>query len=98
MRHDTDVLKDVAHEFNLTYEAFGTRISSTDGPSKGTLVLSDAYGAALEPAPRTPTSGDGALPFKLLSGTIKATYSSHRGLEGDNIPVAPWMPNGNTGQ
>lgn len=98
MRHDTDVLEDVAHEFNLTYEAFGAKVSTANGPSKGSLVLSDAFGTALEPAPITPVSGEGAGPFKLLSGTIKAAYNAHRGLEGDNIPVAPWMPNGNTGQ
>ena len=67
-------------------------------PSSGTLTLSDASGRALEPAPVTPTGPD-AAPYRLLSGTIKATYNSHRSLEGkDNIIVTPSISSGNTGE
>ncbi|KAI0277859.1 hypothetical protein BGY98DRAFT_934111 [Russula aff. rugulosa BPL654] len=39
----------------------------------------------LEPAPITPFGEDSA-PWQLLSGTIKATFNAHRGLDGaDNI-------------
>ena len=94
---DTDVLKHLAKEFNLTYTAFGLAISPEDGPTAGTLTLTDAFGTALEPAPVTPVSEDSA-PWQLLSGTIKATFNAHRGLDGaDNIIVSPGITSGNTG-
>ena len=68
-----------------------------DGTSAGTLTLSDAWDDALEPAPVTPTGEDSA-PWQLFSGTIKATYDAHRGLDGaDNIFVAPGIMAGNSG-
>jgi len=93
---DTSLLKDLAKEFNLTYTAFGSTISTEDGPSVGTLNLTDARGTPLEPAPITPTGEDSA-PWQLLSRTIKATYNAHRGLEGeDAIIVSPGTLAGNT--
>lgn len=94
---DASLLKHLAKEFNLTYTAFGSAITKEDGPSAGTLTLTDAWGTALEPAPITPTGEDSA-PWQLLSGTIKATYNAHRGLEGqDNVFVSPGIMAGNTG-
>ena len=94
---DTDVLKHLAKEFNLTYTAFGSEISN-EGPAAGTLTLTHAFGTVLEPAPVTPTSEDSA-PWQLLSGTIKATFNAHRGLDGaDNIIVSPGTMPGNTGR
>ncbi|KAH9962677.1 carboxypeptidase S [Russula dissimulans] len=95
---DTDVLRHLAKEFNLTFTAFGSAISgdSEDGASARTLTLADAWGTALEPAPVTPTGKDSA-PWQLLSGTIKATYNAHRSSEGaDNIFVSPGIMTGNT--
>ena len=97
-QRDTDVLRQLATEFNLTYTAFGSAISPEDGPTAGTLTLTDAFGTALEPAPVTPFGEDSA-PWQLLSGTIKATYNAHRGLSGeDNIFVSPGIMTGNTGE
>ncbi|KAJ7180527.1 hypothetical protein C8R46DRAFT_1210873 [Mycena filopes] len=76
------LLKDLAEEFNLTYTAFGKSLSEDGAPAYGTLTLKDAYGTALEPAPVSPISGDESAPWALLSGTIKATYASHRALVG----------------
>ena len=92
------MLEGLAKEFNLTYEAFGSHLSEEGAPSKGTLTLSDYDDASLDPAPITPT-GEGAEPYRLLSGTIKATYNAHRSIEGDTSPliVAPSMMSGNTG-
>lgn len=96
--HNADILKSLADKFNLTYNAFGTTISDEDGPSSGTLTLSNAFEDGLGPAPVTPTSKD-AAPYHLLSGTIKATYNSHRSLQGtDTIVVGPGMSSGNTGE
>ena len=94
---DTNILKHLAKEFNLTFNAFGSDIIPKDTASAGELTLTDAWGTALEPAPVTPT-GEESAPWKLLSGTIKAAYNAHRGLEGaDNIFVSPGITSGNTG-
>jgi Gly-Xaa carboxypeptidase len=94
---DASLLKHLAKEFKLSYTAFGSAISIEGGPSAGTLTLTDAWGTALEPAPITATGEDSA-PWQLLSGTIKATYNSHRSLEGgDTIIVSPGTMTGNTG-
>ena len=96
-QRDADVLKHLAKAFNLSYTAFGSVIFPEDGTSAGALTLSDAWDDALEPAPVTPTGGDSA-PWQLFSGTIKATYNAHKGLEGaNNIFVAPGIMNGNSG-
>lgn len=95
---DIELLSSLARNFNLTFTAFGENISGGDAPSEGSLTIYEPFHDGLEPAPLTPT-GEDAAPYRLLSGTIKATYNSHRGLEGpDNIVVAPGMMTGNTGQ
>ncbi|KIM44930.1 hypothetical protein M413DRAFT_442904 [Hebeloma cylindrosporum] len=95
--HDTALLTSLSEKFNLTYNAFGSRISEEGAPASGTLTLSDAYNGGLEPAPITPTGKD-AAPYQLLSGTIKATYNAHRSLSDndDSVIVAPSMMTGNT--
>ncbi|KAJ6591703.1 hypothetical protein DFH09DRAFT_1025676 [Mycena vulgaris] len=95
--HDTALLKSLASKFNLTYTAFGDLISEEGAPAIGTLTLKDAYGTSLEPAPVSPIRGEESAPYKLLSGTIKATYNAHRSLtDSSAIAVAPGMSTGNT--
>ncbi|KIK60400.1 hypothetical protein GYMLUDRAFT_261395 [Collybiopsis luxurians FD-317 M1] len=98
INRDTQTIKALAEKFNLSFISFGDVILDPDVPAAyGSLVLSDAFNNSLAPAPVTPTSGSTAGPYKLLSGTIQATYNAHRGLEGNhNIIVAPGMPTGNT--
>ncbi|KAG6330630.1 hypothetical protein ID866_8460 [Astraeus odoratus] len=95
--HDTEILKPLAKAFNLSYTAFGARINHIDDPAYGSLDLSEPFGqTAYEPAPITPTD-EGAAPYELLSGTIKAAYNSHRGVSGDDtIAVSPGIMSGNT--
>ena len=95
---DTKLLGSLAREFNLTYEAFGRLLSEEGATSSGTLTLSDIERTCLEPAPITPTGE--AEPYRLLSGTIKATYNAHRSIKGGKSPiiVAPSMMPGNTGK
>lgn len=50
--------------------SFGDDLSD-GGPAYGRLDLSDAFGTALRPAPISPHGAE-ALPFSLLSATIKA--------------------------
>lgn len=91
---DADLLAGLAETFNLTYNAFGKNIRAG---SSGSLTLTDAWGTALEPAPVSPTDSKA---YKLLSGTIKATYSSHRDSDADEeeIKIAPGIMTGNTGE
>ncbi|KAF7356747.1 Gly-X carboxypeptidase [Mycena venus] len=99
MAHDAALLAPLAAQFNLSYTAFGKAMSLSDGPALGTLTLKDAYGTFLEPAPVSPIKGKGSEAYQLLSGTIKATYAAHRGLDldaKDGIAVAPGMSTGNT--
>ena len=65
------ILVPLASKFNLSVEAFGSDLSG-DVPAYGSLVLSDAWGTALHPAPVTPSGADSA-PYALLSATIKAS-------------------------
>ncbi|KAG0707054.1 hypothetical protein DFH29DRAFT_1016640 [Suillus ampliporus] len=93
---DTKLLESLASDFNLSFTAFGAQISNHDAPSYGTLTLSHAFNEGLDPAPVTP-SGLDAAPFQLLSGTIKATYNSHRNISvSDAIIVSPGIASGNT--
>lgn len=93
---DIELLESLANDFNLSYMAFGSHISNGDAPSYGALTLSTAFGDGLEPAPVTP-SGEDAVPFQLLSGTIKAAYNSHRNISGSGaIIVSPGIMSGNT--
>lgn len=92
---DTDVFKSIAEKFNLTYTAFGQKVR--DGQESVALNVGDAFGDALDPAPVSPTAGDEAEAYKVLSGTIKSVFNVHRCLDGDNISVAPGVSTGNTG-
>lgn len=98
LEHDAQSLKSLAREYNLSYIAFDVDMGgdmATTARSK--VTLSTAFGSGLEPAPITPTEGD-AAPYRLLSGSIKAAYNSHRGISGDDhIVVSPGMMSGNTG-
>ncbi|KAJ7155550.1 hypothetical protein C8R43DRAFT_884619 [Mycena crocata] len=94
--HDTALLKPLAAQFNLSYTAFGAELSEAGAPAIGTLTIKDAYGTSLEPAPVSPISGEESAPYKLLSGTIKATYAAHHDASPSDIAVAPGMSTGNT--
>lgn len=101
MKHDAELFLPLAKEFGLTFFAFGELLSlPAPDEVKGSLNITSTIG--LDPAPVTPTSLDRdgvSTPYQFLSGTIKATYNTHRGLQGnDNIFVGPGMPTGNTGE
>ncbi|KAF5350772.1 hypothetical protein D9758_010392 [Tetrapyrgos nigripes] len=99
--HDTRILTPLAESFNLTFSAFG-KLVSEGGPSSGKLDLESlSTRQPLEPAPVTPLD---STAFQLLSGTIRSTFATHRGLfhgdseddEEKSVVVAPGMPTGNT--
>ena len=96
--HDTKTIQHLASHFNLSVKAFGKQLTDADVPAYGTLELSDAWGASLEPAPITPSSGEEAGAFRLLAGTIKSVYREHRNATNDEIVVvSPGIMSGNTG-
>jgi Gly-Xaa carboxypeptidase len=94
-KYDTKLLAELAEEYNLTYTAFDEVQNDLKDKAKGKLTLTSPGG--LDPAPVTPLDG---APYNLLSGTIRAAYNSHRGLDKDaeDIYVSPGMPTGNTGK
>ena len=96
--HVTATLRPLADEFNLTYTAFGEIVSA--GKAYGSLNVEEAWGAALQPAPVTPTEGNDADPYRLLAGTIRATYNAHRGIKQSEagVVVSPGIMSGNTGK
>ncbi|KAK7686368.1 hypothetical protein QCA50_010592 [Cerrena zonata] len=94
-RQYINTLETLTAEFNLSFNAFGEDITNSSIDSYGKLTLSDAYQDALEPAPTTPTSKD-AAPYQLLAGTIRATYSIHRGGDDSEVIVSPGIMSGNT--
>ena len=94
---DSALFVELAEKFGLRYQAFGKSIS-TQGKN-GLLMLEDAFGTSLEPAPVTPTTAE-SEPFILLSGSIKSSYASrvrqtNQGTE--EIFIAPGHSTGNTG-
>ena len=89
---DTAVILELAEKLNMTLESFGRTVRIG---SDGKITLSAAWNYALEPAPVTPIDD---APYKLLSGTIRATYNTHRGsTRKQEIVVAPGIITGNTG-
>ena len=89
----TKLIAPLASEANLTLTAFGRKVlNRTVEPwaAAGDVVLSDAWGTALEPAPVTPTD-EKAVPYRLLSGTILAVEEAGRQMGGETkkVFVAP---------
>ncbi|THH17830.1 hypothetical protein EW146_g3048 [Bondarzewia mesenterica] len=93
-----ELLTPLAAQLNLSIDAFGKNVgcNSSQSVALGHVKLSDAYGTALDPAPISPTAGNG--PWELLSGTILSTlgtalrdnYSDRKAV------VAPGLSLGNT--
>lgn len=95
--HDTQALQSSISHFNLSYVAFDKRITTElDEPTYGSLILSRPEGRGREPAPVSPTDD---APFRVLSGSVKAAYAMHRGLDAgaNGLVVSPGMKSGNTG-
>ncbi|ETW78965.1 Metallo peptidase M20 [Heterobasidion irregulare TC 32-1] len=91
-KHLTDLITPLAHSFNLSVRAFGSPPSLVAKHAVGEVVLSNAWGRALEPSPISPTGESG--PWRLLSGTIKATAESR--VQGLGAAVIPNLATGNT--
>ncbi len=97
-KHITDTIRPIAKKYDLRVEAFGLQVASGSGKG-GRVLLSDAWGTALEPSPVTPTGKDDA--YQILAGTIKATIESSEGYRTSGVKgvvVAPLLTIGNTGE
>ncbi|KZO99488.1 carboxypeptidase S [Calocera viscosa TUFC12733] len=107
--HLTELLTPEATRWNLSLDAFGAVVSADteDAPKIGSLVLTDAFGTALEPAPVTPSEG---AVWSVLGGTIKTVFAHNDGLPASvrsakleagedlstDINMAPGIMSGNT--
>ncbi|KZT53554.1 carboxypeptidase S [Calocera cornea HHB12733] len=107
--HLTELLAPHAAKWNLSLDAFGELVSAdtADAPKVGSLVLTDAFGTSLEPAPVTPSSG---AVWEVLGGTIKTVFAHNDGLPASvraakleageevatEINLAPGIMSGNT--
>ncbi|KAJ6572285.1 carboxypeptidase S [Mycena capillaripes] len=97
---DAELVRDLAARFNLSVTAYGELLTpaAEAAAAYGTLELSAPQ--ILEPAPVAPSD---AAPFRLLAGTIRATFHAARAGAGVNggekekeIFVSPGMMSGNT--
>lgn len=88
------ILKPVAEEHNLAFEAFGDNILDDIKDKAGKLVIKAAWNSSLEPAPVSPYTTDSPA-WRVLSGTIRGVYASRPGAkDGDEIYMAPFMSTG----
>ncbi|KAG1860316.1 hypothetical protein DFJ58DRAFT_779286 [Suillus subalutaceus] len=89
------IVAPVAAKYNMSLDAFGKQINP-EASTWGLVKVSEAFGAGLEPAPVTPTTGSG--PYELLSGTLLSTLKTN--LRTDDFPefsvVSPGLSLGNT--
>lgn len=76
----------------MSVSAFGEDEGAASAVNGGELVLSDAFGTALEPAPITPTGE--SQPWQLLSGTITATHATSQLINASTIAVGPGLATG----
>ncbi|KAL4243810.1 peptidase M20A family protein [Abortiporus biennis] len=96
-QHVTSVLLPIAQQFDLTVESFGIN-KTVDGSSGkgGHMNISLAFNRpGLEPSPPTPI-GIKDIPFKILSGTIKATLERSPLYADKKVVVAPMLSLVNT--
>lgn len=84
----TNILLPVAKKFNITLDAFGA-VAYEGQPGTGELVLVDAWGNHIEPAPMTPTVD--SKPYDLLSGTIRAALKDSPGYANSEVVVVPGL-------
>ncbi len=87
------VVLPVARQFNLSLNAFGD-IKFEGEEGKGEIRLEDAWGNALEPAPRTPTEErtDGDVrPWRVLQGTIQAALRASPVYGGKKVVTSPGL-------
>ena len=89
-QHLVNVLKPVAESFDIAFSAFDDAVNA----SGDRFVVSNAWSAPLEPAPRTPTDPH-AKPYALLAATVKAV--EQRNDPHKHVVVAPAMTTVNTG-
>jgi len=82
-QHIVGVLSPIAALHDLTLKAFGRTVFTR---SSGELVLSEAYGSALEPSPLTPAEYG---PYSILGGTVKATMMTSTLYNATEVVVVP---------
>jgi Gly-Xaa carboxypeptidase len=83
--HIVQLVSPIATEFNMSLIAFGLPSTQNVVPAHQ-IVLSDAFGTALEPSPVTPLESG---PYKLLAGTIKAALETAARYNSTGVIISP---------
>ncbi|KAJ7778399.1 carboxypeptidase S [Mycena metata] len=91
LTRDAELTRDLAARFNLSVTAFGELLTPAGAASFGSLSLTTID--TLEPAPISPSD---APAYRLLAGTIRATFHAVHKDEEKEIFVAPTLMAGNT--
>ncbi|KAJ7876836.1 hypothetical protein B0H13DRAFT_1632025 [Mycena leptocephala] len=84
-KHIVELVSPIATEFNMSLIAFGLPSTQNVVPVHQ-IVLSDAFGTALEPSPVTPLESG---PYELLAGTIKAALETAARYNSTGVIISP---------
>lgn len=84
--HVSHLLHEIAKDFDMNFSSF----ESNNATLGGRYLKVETLGLPLEPAPRTPSSGD---VWDLFAGTVKAAFP---GPDGQERTVTPFASTGNT--
>jgi Gly-Xaa carboxypeptidase len=87
-QHVSDLLGKIAKDFDMKFSSFDINSNST--VLGGRYIKVENLGLALEPAPRTPSTGD---VWDLFAGTVKGAFP---GPQGQEMTVSPFASTGNT--
>ncbi|KAF7797259.1 hypothetical protein EIP86_008452 [Pleurotus ostreatoroseus] len=91
--HIIHVLRPIAKAYDMTLTAFGMNAGGGSG-NGGQMVVTDAWGTALEPSPSTPTADSRA--WDILAGTIQSALQQSKTWGKRKVAVAPMLAVGNT--
>ena len=93
--HMSSLLGQIAEDYGCRLAKWGSANEGEAGitASRCIVTLEDAYDSALEPAPRTPTEGAEASPYRLLSSVIRRNWPLDKG---EYVRVVPSLMIGNT--
>ncbi|KAJ7077841.1 hypothetical protein B0H15DRAFT_861135 [Mycena belliarum] len=92
-QHIVQLILPIASRLNMSLHAFGLPPMSNAGHERQ-IIITDAFGTALEPSPVTPTKPGG--PYDLLAGTIKSALETSERYNSTGIIISPSLGLGNT--
>lgn len=85
------LVEEIASKYDCCVAKWGE--TQVKKESSCVIVFEDAFDSALEPAPRTPTEGQEASPYRLLSSVIRSAWPLK---DDQHVRVIPTLMQGNT--